>query len=92
MSEYQVRATLDGRMAQMRHLFMVRGPDGRARPVTSPMESVEFGGDDRGATYLSTGGMSGPYPCPLGVPGERLWVKETWKIGHNDPPGPTVLN
>jgi hypothetical protein len=85
MSEYQVRATLDGRMAEMRHLFMVRGPDGRARPVTSPMESVEFGGDDRGATYLSAGGMSGPYPCPLGVPGDHLWVKETWKIGHNDP-------
>jgi hypothetical protein len=86
MSEYQVRATLDGRMAEMRHLFMVRGPDGRARPVTSPMESVEFGGDDRGATYLSAGGMSGPYPCPLGVPGDHLWVKETWGTKQADHP------
>lgn len=28
--------------------------------------------------YASSYGMSGPYPCPYGEVGDRLWVRETW--------------
>ena len=60
-----VRAILDGRKTQTRRLFKVNG-----YPITSPEERVATF-DDGSFHYLSTGGMSGPYRCPYGVPGDR---------------------
>lgn len=72
-----VRAILDGKKTQTRRVFKVRDPFGKlAGPICPPEEVVRF--DDGTFHYLSTGGMSGPWPCPYGQPGDRLWVRETW--------------
>lgn len=72
-----VQAILDGRKTQTRRVFKVTDPLGKKHPVTSPRESIEQF-DDGSFHYLSTGGMSGPYPCPYGQPGDGLWVREAW--------------
>lgn len=75
-----VRAILDGRKTQTRRLFKVSGIiRGTSFTITSRDEEiVRF--DDGTFHYLSTAAMSGPYPCPYGVPGDRLWVRETHAI------------
>jgi hypothetical protein len=30
-------------------------------------------------------------PCPYGEPGDRLWVRETWGRGYEEPEAPTVM-
>lgn len=73
-----VRALLADTKTQTRRIFKVTGPMGNKCEITSPDEEiVRF--DDGTFHYLSTGAMSGPYPCPYGVPGDRLWVRETWQ-------------
>lgn len=58
-----VRAILEGRKTQTRRI------------VKPPFEMIGNG-------YLvrpdGHGGRFGPYPCPYGQPGDRLWVRETW--------------
>ncbi len=80
-----VRALLDGRKTQTRRVFLVTGPLGDKSAVTSPDEEImQF--DDGTFHYRSTGGLSGPYPCPYGQPGDLLWVRETffdWGVGSN---------
>ncbi|MBS0229488.1 MAG: hypothetical protein JSS23_12460 [Proteobacteria bacterium] len=73
-----VRAILEGRKTQTRRLFMVPGcVKGTRYAITSPSEEIlRF--DDGSFHYLSTAALSGPYPCPYGQPGDRLWVRETW--------------
>jgi len=82
-----VRAVLEGRKTQTRRLFKVRGPMGNLCQIDSPDEEI-IRMDDGSFHYLSTSEMSGPYPCPYGAPGERLWVRETFAIGgaKGDPP------
>lgn len=73
-----VRALLADTKTQTRRIFKVTGPMGNKCEITSPDEEiVRF--DDGTFHYLSTGAMSGPYPCPYGVPSDRLWVRETWQ-------------
>lgn len=69
-----VRALLDGRKTQTRRLFKVYPGDKTG--ITSPREEV-LTMEDGSFHYLSIGGMSGPYPCPYGVPGGLLWVRES---------------
>jgi hypothetical protein len=77
-----VRAILAGRKTQTRRLFKVTSPDRTRHIITSPKEEIiRF--DDGTFHYLSTYGLSGPYPCPYGQPGDRLLVKETYyAFGH----------
>lgn len=79
-----VRALLDGRKTQTRRLFKVPGVmPGTLFTITSPDEEiVRF--DDGTFHYASTAALSGPYPCPYGTPGDRLWVRETMKRGDGD--------
>ncbi|ODT86693.1 MAG: hypothetical protein ABS78_15535 [Phenylobacterium sp. SCN 70-31] len=76
MSAPMVRAILDGRKTQTRRLFKVFPGDRSG--ITSPREEVQRW-EDGSFHYLSTAGLSGPYTCPYGDPGDRLWVREAWK-------------
>ncbi len=72
-----VRAILEGRKTQTRRVLKIRGVDGGQCAITSPAEEMlRF--DDGTFHYRSTGALSGPYSCPYGQPGDRLWVRETW--------------
>lgn len=73
-----VRAILAGTKSQTRRLFKVPGVvRGTSFTITSPDEEVlRF--DDGTFHYASTAALSGPYHCPYGIPGDRLWVRETW--------------
>lgn len=86
-SKPMVRAILEGRKTVTRRVFKVCG-----QPITSPDEEIlRF--DDGTFHYLSTGALSGPYPCPYGDRGDHLWVRETWGVLYDhlvaDPGEPT---
>ncbi len=83
-----IRALLDGRKTQTRRIFKVDTPDGKKVAVTSPKEEIlQF--EDGSFHYLSTAGLSGPYPCPYGRPGDLLWVREA---AHEDVVGSVSLS
>lgn len=73
-----VRAILAGEKTQTRRVVKLPGVMPRTSfLITSPAEEMlRF--DDGSFHYLSTAALSGPYPCPYGQPGDRLWVRETW--------------
>lgn len=73
-----VRALLDGRKTQTRRVLLITGPCGDRNPVTSPDEEILTWDD--GFHYASTGGLSGPWPCPYGVPGDLLWARESGEL------------
>ena len=74
-----VLALLAGTKTQTRRIFKITGPMGNKCEITSPDEEiVRF--EDGTFHYLSTSAMSGPYPCPYGVPGDRLWVRENHSL------------
>jgi len=69
-SDPMVRTIPSGQKTMTRRIFKIG-----KYAITSPAEEiVKF--DDGTFHYLSTAGLSGPYPCPYGQPGDRLWVKE----------------
>lgn len=70
----EVRATLDGRKSQFRRVIkprhdwhMDKGAPGVPWPYYDPY------------VYVAPGPVE--VPCPFGVPGDRLWVRETWALG-----------
>lgn len=68
-----VRAILDGRKTQTRRV--VKGaPLGAGCGLFAKDSAVFF----RGITPESPG-FGNPIRCPYGVPGDRLWVRETWR-------------
>jgi hypothetical protein len=82
-----VRAILDGRKTQTRRVVKAPIP-------TDADEVFHWSGEEYrrlGATNVAETGLwarrnAGPAgwlrfiaPCPYGVPGDRLWVRETWK-------------
>ncbi|MGE8688579.1 MAG: hypothetical protein ACN6PJ_15655 [Achromobacter sp.] len=72
-----VRAVLAGDKTQTRRVVKIPGiMPGTSYAITSPDEEIlRF--DDGTFHYLSTAALSGPYPCPYGQPGDRLWVRES---------------
>lgn len=64
-----VRAILEGRKTQTRRIIKGNFNHMRWCPI---QKSNRYDGweDEHG----------NPYPCPFGVPGDRLWVRETWRI------------
>lgn len=62
-----VRALLDGRKTQTRRVVKPQPNDGLGQMVH--LGDAEWGWDD--------GDLSGLWRCPYGVPGDRLWVRET---------------
>jgi hypothetical protein len=85
-----VRAILDGRKTQTRRVVKQAfgqcgdgmGPVARVcEPCTeSGFRAVYTDDMDPGWKPLRLPGRHG-FPCPYGVPGDRLWVRETWAPG-----------
>ena len=73
-----VRAILEGRKSQTRRLVkMPRGIVSLYRPFPDDPTNVQ-GVDEDGLI----GWYAVPSACPYGVPGDRLWVRETWRQGN----------
>lgn len=90
-----VRAIMDGRKTQTRRVV-------KPQPVFSGIKSWERGhwahktSDDTwdyvvpvtGGTYWANT-RNGPWRCPYGERGTKLWVRETWRPGFGDG-GPAI--
>jgi hypothetical protein len=48
------------------------------RRVIKPQPTL-VSGDALGQPYIYFNGNPNPVKCPCGVPGDRLWVRETWR-------------
>ena len=68
-----VRAILGGRKTQTRRVIKPQPPNGTEKVMFNPT-SFE---PDYGFYFAPHGGK---YKCPYGVPGDRLWVRETHAI------------
>lgn len=79
MSAPMVRAILAGTKTQTRRL--VKPP--RNRPAFVLLDHGNgwwpYQSDD-GESELCDDGMEHPYTCPYGKPGDRLWVREAWRV------------
>ncbi len=74
-----VRAILAGTKTQTRRVVKIPGVMPHTSFVITHPEEEIIRFDDGTFHYLSTAAMSGPYACPYGQPGDRLWVRETWR-------------
>lgn len=75
-----IRAILDGRKTQTRRIVKMQPPTDKhvlARCVSSTDKRSE--GKLRWITPDGSEG-TGFFPCPYGQPGDRLWVRETWRL------------
>lgn len=73
-----VRALLDGSKTQTRRVVKEL-PGGRGGPVGDHVKWWEPGTEDPARWCGHDGlGSLGWLKCPYGVPGDRLWVRETW--------------
>lgn len=77
-----VRAILDGTKTQTRRVVKIPGVMPHTSFVITHPEEEIIRFDDGTFHYLSTAAMSGPYACPYGQPGDRLWVRETWGLAR----------
>lgn len=83
-----IRAIMEGRKTQTRRVVKPQ-PISRSRAENRGVDGDLILSIDGGLMKLRTSrgrnaGAAGimvetPYPCPYGVPGDRLWVKETWR-------------
>jgi hypothetical protein len=69
-----VCAIRDGRKTQMRRVVRIPCNSDIVREPTA----AELQLYDLGLLAAMQGGTWQPIPCPYGVPGDRLWVRETW--------------
>jgi len=83
-----VRAILDGRKTMTRRV--VKWKYGENGTPACPIESVDRFADIVQGLAENLSGDPVPFceaKCPFGVPGDRLWVRETWQdIGAADRP------
>ncbi len=83
-----VRAILDGRKSQTRRVMkpqpeVVAHNPSINQDVYMYKRHTWFADEPTKASYA---------PCPYGIPGDRLWVKETWQdMGNNDEHGPAIV-
>ena len=76
MSGPMIRAILEGRKTQTRRV--VKLPDAPMRLGTWEPSEI-FGYPASVLWHTRTGKI---VACPFGVPGDRLWVRETWCFAH----------
>lgn len=74
-----VRAILDGRKTQTRRVM-------NNQPCTLPGETISVQQDDFNFRWAGDlhNDTSGWFPCPFGKVGDRLWVRETFCIVHDE--------
>ena len=77
-----VQAILDGRKTQTRRVVKPQ-PGPLDRPYRAP-DGFWYVTDSRGGHFSAIGTRNGR--CPHGVPGDRLWVRETWGVGNRPCP------
>lgn len=75
----EVRAILDGRKTMMRRVIKPQPYEIAYRDVYGNEESACFW---RGEEHED---WPRPKDCPYGGPGDRLWVKETWRLPYGGP-------
>lgn len=82
-SGQMVRAILDGKKTQTRRVvkFGVLNPGVRAFMRETVEAAVSPEGKRVMANYIHLA-----YKCPYGKPGDRLWVRETWRAFLGDDP------
>lgn len=75
----EVRAILDGRKTIMRRVI-------KPQPYEIAYRDV-YGNDESACFWRGEEHEDWPRPkdCPYGVPGDRLWVKETWRLPYGAP-------
>lgn len=75
-----IRAILDGRKGQTRRIVKPQPPAGvrSAGVIHSQAESNGQWGWLDAEDLMDAGFIGDWFRCPFGVPGDRLWVKETW--------------
>lgn len=71
MGAESIRAILAGKKSQTRRII---------KPRIYPTAIYEGFIDGQHQLYESRGGLVYRRNCPYGVPGDRLWVRETWRI------------
>ena len=78
-----VRAIFAGRKTQTRRVVDPQPqPNGGAGFV--PIEPYRTPNNTWNWVIAATGhGCRDPFPCPYGVPSDRLWVREAWARGHS---------
>lgn len=84
-----VSAILRGEKSQTRRVvkgWVDYADWGHAEPIDTEAWREEFPGAERGDWVLQAkagpleSGLFQPMGCPYGAPGDRLWVRETWRI------------
>ena len=81
-----VRAVLEDRKTQTRRVIKPQPARWYGTPHVNGVGNVWLRETDQ-ATYLDTSSGKAvvkAWPCPYGVPGDKLWVRETWRP-VNDP-------
>lgn len=93
-----VRALLDGTKTQTRRVVKGLTADMASAMDANPGMALALNDDGYGGLYQAGRGevFSIPLPrCPYGVPGDRLWVRETWGLWDtlpcSGPDGATVF-
>lgn len=76
----EVRAILDGRKTQIRRVVKPQ-PAWNGKRTCRWLDCNVEPEDQRYGVWTETRN----YPCPYGVPSERMWVKETWCPVDGDP-------
>ena len=79
-----VRAILDGRKTQTRRVIKPQPPEGY---FNSPIQCIEYnrtevdrwGEEIPGKLVFGFANEEQGWVCPYGQPGDRLWVRETWR-------------
>lgn len=90
-----IRALLDGRKTQTRRLVRTREPlsflGGRGEEDDPACWGWSFDGRDHHGYTVLARGLNERHdhgrisiPCPYGEIGDRLWVRETWRIGGDE--------
>lgn len=87
-----VRAILEGRKTQTRRVVKIHPSNPVRGPVSTEYQHVNVGrhsyDNDKppafGARFSSASGADLFVPCPYGVPGERLWVREPYYTRESD--------
>lgn len=75
-----VRALLDGTKTQTRRAIKPQPANDPAKhhPIAPYLTST---GSWNWVLAATGHGVGDPFPCPCGVPGNRLWVREAWRCG-----------